>query len=200
VVATRRYGFSFAPVAFPVGKGRWKGHNMAELLLDAAASAPSHASTVDTAANVEFRPEPRCYAVIRVPVNDPEFRPKKAGTAMPGSLVRWPTEALVDTARMYNSRPSTREGGRWLVVQQFGNGVYEHGGIDAADLPKSPGDVPWSVRSGLTMAEATTLVGTLNRPILEIARSPRVWHLVVLVPDLMAGATSTGAGTEGGVA
>ncbi len=45
--------------------------------------------------------------------------------------------------------------------------------------------MPWSVRSGLTLAEATTLAGALNRPILDVARTPRVWHLVVYVPDLL---------------
>ncbi len=166
---------------------------MPELLLDAAASASSHAATVDSVTSGEGRPEPHWFAVVRIPVTDPEFRPKRAGTAMPGMLARWELEALVDTARMFNSRQSTRDRGRWLLVQQSGNGVVEQTNIEAADLPKSAGGVPWSVRSGLTMAEATQLVATLNRPILDVARTPRVWHLVVYVPDLMTN-------TEGGAA
>jgi hypothetical protein len=93
---------------------------MPELLLDAVASAPSHAATFDPAANVEFRP-------------------KKAGSAMPGMLGRWELESLVDTTRMFNSRQSTRDKGRWLLIQQSGNGVWEQHGIDAADLPESAG-------------------------------------------------------------
>lgn len=174
---------------------------MPELLLDAAASATlSHAATVDPVGTEDIRHEPHWYAVIRVPVNDPEFRPKKAGTALPGMLARWELEALVDTARLFNSRQSTRDRGRWLLVQQSGNGVWEQANIEAADMPVSSGGVPWSVRSGMTMTEATQLVATLNRPILDVARTPRVWHLVVLVPDLMAGVKSTDAVTEGGVA
>lgn len=40
------------------------------------------------------------------------------------------------------------------------------------------------VQAGLTQGQPKLLAAKLNRPIMEVAQSPRVWHVAVLVPDL----------------
>lgn len=137
--------------------------------------------------------EPTQYAVIRVPVTNGDFRPKRAGSGLPGLFSRWPTAVLSTMAVTFNAQPYAREAGRWLIVQNSGNGLFELTGIDPADLPDSAGGVPWVVRAGLTMGQATLVAAELNRPTMEVARVPRLWHLVVLVPDV-ANAVAIAAG------
>ena len=128
--------------------------------------------------------EPTRYAVIRVPVTLGDFRPKRAGTCLPGHFSRWPTDVLVTMAVAFNAQPYARQAGRWLIVQNSGNGLFELTGVDPTEMPDSAGGVPWVVQTGLTQGQAMLLAAELNSPTMEVARVPRLWHVVVLVPDL----------------
>lgn len=163
----------------------WAGSRMAEAFRKGDESGSSPVATREVAIPSKAPPnEPTRHAVIRVPVTFGDFRPKRAGSCLPGLFSRWPTDVLATMAVTFNAQPYAREAGRWLIVQNSGNGLFELTGIDSADMPDSAGGVPWVVRSGLTQRQATLIAAELNRPTMDVARSPRGWHVVVLIPDL----------------
>lgn len=156
---------------------------MAPFLLDADASAVGSIEPAPVpATQVGFCPNGWArFAVIRVPVLDKEFRPRKVGTPLSSMMPGMPRDVLEPIARHYNASEFAQKKSRWAVVLAS-CGIVELHDIPAEERPERLSGLPYLVRDGLLKSEALEAVEELNGPILKVSRVPRVWHLAVLEP------------------
>jgi|688.fasta_scaffold105215_3 hypothetical protein len=158
---------------------------MADLLLDAAASASSHAATEESGTASTEKPAKRCK-VLRVPTihlfQRVEFRPKKLDHLPLVEMDKFPKELVHQFVLGFNAHEWAREHKRWSVAVYCG--VVHLVGIDEALRPCQPSGAPFVMESNLSMEDALLLARTENRAILEHAHVPRVWCLAVATPEL----------------
>lgn len=151
--------------------------------------------------------ETATYSLLTVPVAEPDFRPSRPLSPLPGVLTTVPKPLLARIAREYNASEFAAGKRRWMIVQEQG-GVVELANLSEEERPADANGLPFLSKSGLTLGEARDEASRLNRYLLDLCRVPRQWQVIALeLPSVDAPATApesepteAAATTKGGAA
>jgi hypothetical protein len=125
--------------------------------------------------------DPRRFAVLTIPIEAPDWKPRSERSTPPAELSGAPIELQADFVAAFNASDFAASRKRLAVLLCEG-GIRFLSNVAEADRPQDAGGLPAAASNGMTRHEAAEKASLMNAETYRVARVPRQWTIAIRHP------------------